>query len=137
MSLPIKNYSTAKAVSRIAAVVMALAVIAVGGVQAAETSSRPRFAELAVGLPQASLKLLSLSRVIVNRQTVGAIAIYDDPTTQRLADYIEVLNSEGVVVVVSWFDSFGIERLVVDRALLEGGEELQGVFVAVVNGEVI
>ena len=48
-----------------------------------------------------------------------------------------MLNREGVVVIVSWFDSFGIERLVVDRALHDGGQELEGVFVAVVNGDVI
>jgi hypothetical protein len=52
-------------------------------------------------------------------------------------DYLEVFASEGALVVVSWFDRFGIERLVVDRALVEGGQELEGVFVAVVNGEAI
>ncbi len=65
------------------------------------------------------------------------MAVYDDPTTQRPVDYLEVFASEGALVVVSWFDRFGIERLVVDRALVEGGQELEGVFVAVVNGEAI
>jgi hypothetical protein len=81
--------------------------------------------------------LVSVSPVIANGQTVGAIAVYDDPTTQRPADYLEVFDSEGALVVVSWFDRFGIERLVVDRALIEGGDELQGVLVAVLDGESI
>jgi len=65
------------------------------------------------------------------------MAIYDDPTTQRPADYVEVFDSEGDPVIVSWFDRFGIERLVVDRGLIDGGDELQGVFVAVLDGESI
>jgi len=81
--------------------------------------------------------LVSISPLLANGQTVGAMAAYDDPTTQRPVDYLEVFASEGALVVVSWFDRFGIERLVVDRALVEGGQELEGVFVAVVNGEAI
>jgi hypothetical protein len=124
-------------VLRIIGELILLGCIAVTSVQAAENSSQPRFVGLAIGLPQVSLTLISLSPLIANGQPVGAIAVYDDPTTQRPADYLEVFDSEGALVVVSWFDRFGIERLVVDRALIEGGDELQGVFVAVLDGESI
>ena len=137
MSFPDTVYFKAQNLSRIAGIAILLVAIAVGSVQGAEIGPQATFTGLSVGLPQTPLTLVSLSPVIANGQAVGAIAIYDDPTTQRPADYIEVLNREGVVVIVSWFDSFGIERLVVDRALLDGGQELEGVFVAVVNGEVI
>lgn len=137
MSFPNIDYFKAQNVSRLAGVAILFVAIAVGSVQGAEIGSQAKFAGVSVGLPQTPLTLVSLSPVIANGQAVGAMAIYDDPTTQRPADYIEVLNREGVVVIVSWFDSFGIERLVVDRALLDGGQELEGVFVAVVNGDII
>jgi hypothetical protein len=132
-----RHYFSARSARVIAAVVILLAATADSRVYAAEVTPEPKFAELAVGLPRASLTLVSRSPVIANGRTVGAIAIYDDPMTQRPADYLEVSNSDGAVVVVSWFDPFGIERLVVDRALIEGGPDPQGVFVALVNGEVI
>ena len=137
MSFPNLDYFKAQNVSRLAGVAILFVAIAVGSVQGAEIGSQAKFAGASVGLPRTPLSLVSLSPVIANGQAVGAMAIYDDPTTQRPADYIEVLNREGVVVIVSWFDSFGIERLVVDRALLDGGQELEGVFVAVVNGDII
>ena len=111
--------------------------IAVARAQGADGSSQPRFAAPAVGLPQASFTLISFSPLVANGETVGAIAVYDDPATQRPADYLEVFDSGGTLVVVSWIDRFGIERLVVDRALVDGGQELEGVFVLVVNGEAI
>ncbi len=137
MSFPDIDYFKAPNVSRLAGVAILLVAIAVGSVQGAEIGSQAKFASLSVGLLQTPLTLVSLSPVIANGQTAGAIAIYDDPSTERPADYLEVLNREGVVVMVSWFDSFGIERLLVDRALLDGGQEIEGVFVAVVNGAVI
>jgi hypothetical protein len=137
MSFPDNHYLKAQIVSRMAGVAILLVGFAVGVAQGAENGQQPRFSGLSVGLVQVPLTLVSLSPVTANGQTVGVIAVYDDPTTQRPADYIEVLNSEGTIVAVFWFDPFGIERLVVDRALLDGGQELEGVFVAVVNGEVI
>ena len=105
--------------------------------KAPSNSLQPKFTELAVGLPQVPLALISLSPLSANGLTVGGIAVYDDPTTQRPADYLEVFDSKGALVVVSWFDRFGIERLVVDRALIEGGNELQGVLVTVLDGDSI
>ena len=111
--------------------------VSVARAQASEISSQPRFTALAKELPQVTFALVSVSPLLADGQTVGAMAVYDDPATQRPADYLEVVDSGGVLVAISWFDRFGIERLLVDRALVEGGQELEGVFVAVVNGEVI
>ena len=137
MSLKYKNYLAASNASSVIGGLILFGCIAVASAQAADSSSQPRFAAVAAGLPQVRFNLVSISPLLANGQTVGAIAVYDDPTTQRPADYLEVVDSAGVLVAVSWFDRFGIERLIVDRALVEGGQELEGVFVAVVNGEAI
>jgi len=43
----------------------------------------------------------------------------------------------GALLAVGWFDRFGIERLAVDRALVEDGDELEGVFVLILAGDSI
>ena len=137
MSLKDKNYLRTSIASGVISALILFGCISVARAQGADGSSQPRFAAPAVGLPQVSFTLISFSPLVANGETVGAIAVYDDPTTQRAADYLEVFDSGGALVVVSWFDRFGIERLVVDRALVDGGQELEGVFVMVVNGEAI
>ena len=132
-----KSYLATAIVLGVIGVSIFLGCIADTSAQSADNSLQPKFTELAVGLPQVPLALISLSPLSANGLTVGGIAVYDDPTTQRLADYLEVFDSKGALVVVSWFDRFGIERLVVDRALIEGGNELQGVLVTVLDGDSI
>ena len=68
---------------------------------------------------------------------MGRVAIYDDPTTQRSADYLELYNNAGDLVAVGWFDRFGIERMAVDRGLLEDRDELEGVFIVLLDGEAL
>jgi hypothetical protein len=65
------------------------------------------------------------------------VTVYDDSTTQRSADYLELYNNAGNLVALSWFDRFGIERMAVDRGLLEDRDELMGVFVVLLDGEAI
>ena len=137
MLLKNKICLAASIASRVIGGLILFGCIAVATAQATDTHSQPQFVGLAAGLPHVSLTLISLTPLIANGQTVGAMAIYDDPTTPRAADYVEVFDSDGAPVVVSWFDRFGIERLVVDRALIEGGDELEGVFVTVLDGESI
>ena len=137
MSLKDKNSLRTWIVSGVISALILFGCISVARAQGADSGSQPRFKAPAVGLPQVSFTLISFSPLVANGETVGAIAVYDDPTTQRPADYLEVFDSGGRLVVVSWIDRFGIERLVVDRALVEGGQELEGVFVMVVNGEAI
>ena len=68
---------------------------------------------------------------------VGRVVVYDDPTTQRPADYIELYNNAGKLVAVGWFDRYGIERTAIDRGLLEDRDELEGVLVVVLDGDAV
>lgn len=86
---------------------------------------------------QSGLKLLSNSSLIPQGQTLGIIAIYDDPTTPRTAYYLELYDTGAALVAIAWFDRFGIQRTVMDRALVDGGDKLEGVLVSVLNGEPI
>jgi hypothetical protein len=135
MSLKPKKYP--RAALRVIGGIILLSCVAVAGAQAEDGGAQPPHARLAAGLAQVPLTLVSIAPLLGNGQTVGAMAIYDDPSTPRRVDYLEVFDGGGALVAVNWFDRFGIERLIVDRALVEGGPELEGVFVAVVDGEVI
>lgn len=70
-------------------------------------------------------------------KTVGRVVVYDDPATQRAGDYIELYNNTGDLVAVGWFDRYGIERMAVDRGLLEDRDKLEGVLVVVLDGEAV
>jgi hypothetical protein len=97
--------------------------------------SAPDFA-LSVAPPQKDhLTLLSVVPVTVGGEVLGGLAAYDDLATARPADYLELYNKEGALLVVTWFDRFGIERLALDRALAENADELEGVFVLVATGD--
>lgn len=83
------------------------------------------------------LTLVSFFPVIVEGQIVGGVAVYDDTTTERPADYLELYDRTGALLAVDWFDRFGIERMAVDRGLLEESHELEGVFVLLLDGDLI
>ena len=116
---------------------MVLGWIANAKAQAAESAAKPKIVIPASGQPQNSLQLISLSPLVADGKTVGALAVYDDPATRRSEDYLELYDSDGDLVAVGWFDRFGIQRIAVDRAFLEGREDLQGEFVTAVDGEPI
>jgi hypothetical protein len=105
--------------------------LAATAVQAAE----PKATSSALGLWRHSFNIVSLSPVIAEGGTVGALVVYDDPSTSRAEDHVELYDSDGELVAVGWFDRFGIQRMAIDRAFVEGGDKLQGVFVAIVDGE--
>ena len=111
--------------------------IANANAQGAESTAKPKIVLPTYGQAQSSLQLISLSPLVADGETVGALAVYDDPTTRRSEDYLELYDSDGDLVAVGWFDRFGIQRIAVDRAFLEGREDLQGEFVTVVDGEPI
>ena len=99
---------------------------------AAETETKTSVT--ALGPPRRSLNLVSLVPVTTIGGT-ATVAVYDDPATPRKEDYLELYDGSGELVAVGWFDEFGIQRLAVDRAVVEGRDELQGVFVMVVEGD--
>jgi len=84
-----------------------------------------------------SLTLVSFTPLIVEDKMVGEVLVYDDPTTKRPADYFELYDSTGDLVAIGWFDRFGIRRMTVDPGLLDGTDDLEGVFVSVVGGDSI
>jgi hypothetical protein len=89
------------------------------------------------GPKERRLTLISSSRLIVEGKTVGEVLVYDDPTTKRPEDYFELYDSTGDLVAIGWFDRFGIRRMILDRGLLDGTDDLEGVFVFLVEGDFI
>ena len=83
------------------------------------------------------LRPISILPVTVEGQIVGRLVVYDDPATQRSADYLELYTNTGDLVAVSWFDRYGVERMAVDRGLLEDKDELEGILVVVLDGEAV
>jgi hypothetical protein len=93
---------------------------------------------LSVPLPTKDrLTLVSFFPIIVQGAILGGLAAYDDATTKRSADYLELFNDMGTVLAIGWFDSFGIERIAVDRALLNDADTLEGVLVLLVEGDFV
>jgi hypothetical protein len=84
-----------------------------------------------------TLTLVSFSPLVVEGKIVGTVAEYHDSTTKRPVDYWELYNSEGGLAAIGWFDRFGIERMAVDRGILDGKDELEGVFVSLLEGDSI
>jgi hypothetical protein len=66
-----------------------------------------------------------------------ATYVYDDVTTERPADYWEIYNQDGELLAVSWFDSLGIRKTAVDRGIVEEKDKLEGVFVVVLDGDLM
>jgi hypothetical protein len=93
---------------------------------------------LAVSLPPKDrLTLVSFAPIRSQGKLLGAIAAYDDAATARPGDYLELYNDAGALLAVSWFDRFGVERLAVDRALVEHADNLKGVYVLLITGDSI
>src|SRR5215467_1476800 len=103
---------------------------------AADTFSRQEIFPTSV--PEKNqLRPISILPVTVEGQIVGRIVVYDDPATQRSADYLELYTNTGDLVAVSWFDKYGVERTAVDRGLLEDKDELEGILVVVLDGDAV
>jgi hypothetical protein len=115
-----------------AAAVLAL-MLGAGAVRAAELDNVTLSGEAG----EQTLKVVRASAVIAGGMKIGTVVLYDDPSTSRSADYLELYDGEGGLVAVSWFDRFGIQRVAVDRGFVDGRHKLEGVFVAVVDGEFI
>ena len=91
----------------------------------------------ASGRKKHRLILVRSAPLIVEGNTVGAVLIYDDPATNRPEDYFELYDSKGHLVAIGCFDNFGIRRIALDRSLLDGADDLEGIFVSLVGGEPI
>jgi hypothetical protein len=65
------------------------------------------------------------------------LLVYDDPKTQRRKDSFEFYDSDTNVLGVGWFNQFGIQRMAIDRGLIDDGSRLQGVFVTLSDGDAL
>ena len=85
------------------------------------------------------MSLVSFDPWVVEGEVLGTLAayVYDDVTTERPADYWELYDKKGDLLAVGWFDRFGIQRTAVDRGIVEKGDELEGIFVVVLDGNSI
>jgi hypothetical protein len=110
-----------------------------GEVRAQETQSNETglAQETTRGPEPHKMKLISFEPWVVEGQVLGSVAVYvyDDVTTERPADYWELYDHDGDLVAVSWFDNMGIRKTAVDRGLVEEKDQLEGVFVVILDGE--
>jgi len=83
------------------------------------------------------LAAVKSSPLVVNGTSLGTVVIYDDSSTARPDDYVEIYNPGGELVVVVWFDRFGIQRIAIDRAFAKGTGQADGIFIVVVNGMLV
>lgn len=77
----------------------------------------------------------AVASLVVGDETLAIVAVYDDPTTVRRVDYLELYDDAGRLLAASWFDRFGIERVAADRGFVEGKNDLEGVFVILLDGD--
>ena len=81
------------------------------------------------------LVLVSFFTITAEAEIIAAMAVYDDPRTRRSADYLELYNVPGDLLLASWIDKFGIRRTAMDRGLLqEDSSRLEGVLVLLLEG---
>ena len=92
---------------------------------------------MVAGPEQHEMSVVSFDPWVIEGEVMGAVVayVYDDVTTKRPADYWEIYNQDGELLVVSWFDSLDIRRTAVDRGIVEEKDELEGIFVVVVDGD--
>lgn len=117
----------------------ALLVVLIGSSagHAADQEPVKRLLSMPGEAPQRELRVVRSSPLVASGVKLGTVVLYDDPSTSRAADYLELYDGQGGLVVISWFDRFGIQRIAVDRAFVDGEEKLEGVFVAVVDDSFI
>ena len=92
--------------------------------------------EMVTGPEQHPKRLVSLDPWVVEDEIVGTVAayVYDDVTTERPVDYWEIYDQKGELLAASWFDGHGVRRTAVDRGIVEEKEQLEGIFVVVLDG---
>ncbi len=81
------------------------------------------------------LVLVSFFTITAEAEIIAAMAVYDDPQTGRQTDYVELYDSKGGLLSVSWVDRFGIKRTAMDYGLLqEKASGLKGVLILLLEG---
>ena len=95
--------------------------------------------EIVTGPQQHEMRLVSVDPWVIEGEVMGAVAtyVYDDVTTERAADYWEIYNQDRELLAVIWFDSLGVRKTAVDRGIVEEKDKLEGIFVVVLDGDLM
>lgn len=81
------------------------------------------------------LLMVSFFKITAETEIIAALAVYDDPQTGTRADYVELYDSKGDLLSVSWVDRFGILRTAMDYGLLkQEASGLEGILVLLQDG---
>jgi len=114
-------------------------VLFFGEVRAGELPADDNASEQEITVPpeQHDMTLVASQPWVVEGEVMGRLAayVYNDVATKRPVDYLEFSDKKGDLVMVSWFDRFGIQRTAVDRGILEQKDTLEGIFVIVLDGD--
>jgi hypothetical protein len=125
---------------KFAVLVLGLLLVFSGDVQPQTLRVAENLRHEEVLLPQSApdreeLAPVSLLTVVDDSQFVVVLALYDDLGTARAVDYLEVYDPSGELLIISWFDRYGIARLAIDRALLQDEPaDLEHILVLVEDG---
>ena len=90
------------------------------------STNKPRYLTAVMSMP-----------LVAHGTELGTAVIYDDSSTVRSEDYMEIYNCGGELMAVVWFDRFGIQRVAIDRAIADGKAQVEGILIAVVNGDYV
>src|SRR5262245_26538504 len=82
-----------------------------------------------------NMKLIGFVASKISSGIAGRMAVYDDAGTKRIGDYAEIYNLKGALIVIIWFDQFGILRTAIDRGVILHKKDVEGVLVLVMNGD--
>jgi hypothetical protein len=131
-----KIYVTIFGILEFIAVLFFLGLVAA---RAAEASDNAGEQEIVTGPEPHQMTLVSFDPWVIEGEVMGAVAtyVYDDVTTERPADYWEIYNQDGELLAVIWFDSLGLRKTAVDRGIVEEKDKLEGVFVVVLDGDLM
>ena len=129
-----KIYATIFAILEFIAVLFILGFVAATAAEARDNATKQ---EMVTGPEQHEMSVVSFDPWVIEGEVMGAVVayVYDDVTTERPADYWEIYNQDGELLAVSWFDSLGVRRTAVDRGIVEEKDELEGIFVVVLEGD--
>jgi uncharacterized protein YcfL len=131
-----KIYVTIFGILEFIAVLFLLGLVAA---RAAEASDNAGEQEIVAEPQQHEMRLVSVDPWVIEGEVMGAVAayVYDDVTTERAVDYWEIYNQDSELLAVIWFDSLGVRKTAVDRGIVEEKDKLEGVFVVVLDGDLM
>jgi hypothetical protein len=95
--------------------------------------------EIVIAPEHHEMTLISSQPWVIEGKVLGTLAtyVYKDVTTERPVDYWELYDQQENLLAASWFDRFGIQRTAVDRGIVEEEDKLEGIFVVVLDGNLI